>query len=93
MKSLALISISLVLTSCGSSTPTPPAKIEGPEVKALNHEQLMGALKECDQYGRHDDPRVKYTERYCAAVTSAHAMEGFTTKSTAPVDPNITRMH
>jgi hypothetical protein len=83
----------LVLSACSPKVPPPPSKIEGPSVDKLTHEELMAALQECDLYGAHDDPRVRYTERYCAAVTSAHAMEGFTTKSTAKVDPSLPRLH
>jgi hypothetical protein len=83
---------SFALAACNPQAPV-PAKVDGPPVDGLTHDQLMAALQECDRYGAHDDPRVRYSERYCAAVTSAHAMEGFTTKSTAKVDQTAPRLH
>jgi len=95
--SLLLITI-LLLTGCGAG-PNPPTpktgeKIEGPPVKALSHEQLVTIYTECTQYGRMDDPRVRYTIRYCSAINSAQEMEGYSTNPASPkVDPNPVKMH
>jgi len=85
------------LGACGGggspSVPATPAKIDGPNVKTLSHEDLMAVLHECHQYGSSDDPKVKYTVEYCSAAQSAHSMEGYTAPSKAPVDPTLNKMH
>jgi hypothetical protein len=84
------------LAACGNgapSAPAPPEKIAGPNVKTLSHDDLMAVLHECHQYGSSDDPKVKYTIEYCSAAQSAHSMEGYTTPSSAPVDPTLNQMH
>jgi hypothetical protein len=70
-----------------------PGKVDGPNVKTLSHDQLMDAYHDCTQYGAIDDPKVKYTVRYCAAVQSAHLSEGYTAPGTAKVDPTLNKMH
>jgi hypothetical protein len=99
-----LISLSLfVLTACGrTNSPASPnddavsgvsGKIEGPAVNTLSHDGLQSTLAECMKYGKMDDPRVKYTSRYCSAVMSAHLSEGYTKAAHSNVDPNINRLH
>jgi hypothetical protein len=95
---IVLMTLSVAtLTACGgggtASVPTPLGKIEGPNVKALSHKDLMAVLHECHRYGSSDDPKVKYTIDYCSQAQSAHSMEGYTTGSRAPVDPTITQLH
>jgi hypothetical protein len=53
----------------------------------------MAAYHECTQYGPIDDPKVKYTVSYCAAIQSARLSEGYTSFSTAKVDPTLNKMH
>jgi hypothetical protein len=53
----------------------------------------MAVLHECHQYGSSDDPKVKYTTRYCSAAQSAHAMEGYSTAGSAAVDPTANKLH
>jgi hypothetical protein len=98
MKNLNVLILSALagLSGCGRGGPASsaaPEKIEGPDVKTLSHDQLMSALHECHQYGSSDDPRVKYTIRYCSAVQSAHSMEGYSAPSSAVVDPTVNKVH
>jgi hypothetical protein len=67
--------------------------MEGPDIKSLSHDQLISTYKECTQYGQIDDPRVKYTVPYCAAIQVAQLSEGYTAPGTGKVDPDITKMH
>lgn len=96
---LLLVALTALITLAGCGSGSPPAvsdsvqKIEGPDVKTLSHDDLMAVLDECYKYGPATDPKVKYTARYCSAAQSAHGMEGFTTPSTTPVDPTITKVH
>jgi hypothetical protein len=85
----------LNLEGCGSDTAgvASGGKSEGPAVGTLSHDQLMAAYYECTQYGRIDDAKVKYTVGYCAAIQSAHLSEGYTSSSTAKVDPTLNKMH
>ena len=53
----------------------------------------MAAYHECTQYGPIDDPRVKYTAPYCAAVQSAQLSSGYTAPGSAKADPNLNPMH
>jgi hypothetical protein len=53
----------------------------------------MAAYHECTQYGPIDDPKVKYTAPYCAAVQSAQLSSGYTAPGSAKVDPNLNPMH
>jgi hypothetical protein len=88
--------VAIVITGCGrgpSGATSGADKIEGPSVNSLSHEQLMAVYSECTAFGRMDDPRVKYTTRYCSAVNSAQEMEGYASLSAAKVDPNSVRMH
>ncbi len=95
--SLFIVMTVASLAGCGtgsdSSVARIPDKIDGPNVKTLSHEQLMGVLHECHRYGASDDPKVKYTTGYCSAAQSAHAMEGYTSPSAAAVDPTLNKMH
>jgi hypothetical protein len=91
-----LLWVVAILSGCGQShdsTTAATEKVEGPDVKSLSHDQLMAALHECHRFGGSDDPRVKYTVRYCSAAQSAHAMEGYAVPSAAPVDPSINKLH
>jgi hypothetical protein len=94
---LLILSVLAVLCGCGrgsvSTIVQTTDKVEGPNVKTLSHEQLMDVLQECHRYGSSDDPKVKYTIGYCSAAQSAHAMEGYTTPSSAVADPTLTKMH
>jgi len=95
-RTFLLFSALAILQGCGQPhEPNAGAieKIEGPDVKGLPHEQLMAVLHECHQYGSSDDPRVKYSVRYCSAAQSAHAMEGYAAPSSAVVDPNLNKLH
>ncbi len=85
----------LNMTGCGGSTVsvTSTEKSEGPPVNSLSHDQLMVTHRECTQYGQIDDPKVKYTVRYCAAIQSAHLSEGYTNPSTTKVDPTLNKIH
>jgi hypothetical protein len=88
----------LSLASCGrdpaSRIPgTEDHKVEGPSINTLSHEQLMGFYAECTQYGRMDDPKVKYTAHYCSAVNRAQEMEGYSKHTPRPVDPNPLKLH
>ena len=91
LNALALLS----LAACGqpSAVSTPAGKTDGPPVDSLSHEQLMAAYHECTQYGPIDDPKVKYTAPYCAAVQSAQLSSGYTAPGSAKVDPNLNPMH
>ncbi len=53
----------------------------------------MAAYHECTQYGPIDDPKVKYTAPYCAAVQSAQLSSGYTAPGSAKADPNLNPMH
>ena len=90
-----LFVVAMYLTACGRDTATVSAvkKSEGPPVNTLPHEDLMAAYRECTKYGVIDDPKVKYTARYCAAVQAGHLAEGYTAPSTAKVDPTLNKMH
>ena len=90
---LGLAVASLSACGGGGTPPALPAKIEGPNVKTLSHEDLMAVLHECHQYGSSDDPKVKYTTQYCSAAQSAHSMEGYLSPSQAPVDPTLNKLH
>lgn len=95
-KSLHVILASaLALAACGrgQSVSSPPGKVFGPDPRSLNHDQLMAIFHECHEFGQIDDPRVKYSMQYCANVESAHASEGWTTPSTATVDPTLNKVH
>jgi hypothetical protein len=85
----------LGLAGCGrdAANVSEGGKLEGPPVSTLLHDQLMAAYRECTQYGPIDDPKVKYTVRYCAAIQSAHLSEGYTAPGTAKVDPTLNKMH
>jgi hypothetical protein len=87
--------VALALAGCGrnAANVSVAGKLEGPPVSTLSHDQLMDAYHECTQYGRIDDPKVKYTVRYCAAIQSAHLSEGYTAPGTAKVDPTLNKMH
>jgi hypothetical protein len=86
-----------ILSGCGphpeSTDVRSAGKVEGPAVKSLSHDQLMAVLHECHRYGSSDDPKVKYTTRYCSAAQSAHAMEGYSTAGSAAVDPTANKLH
>jgi hypothetical protein len=90
-----LIALATLLSSCGRNAPntTVNSKMEGPDIKSLSHDQLISIYKECTQYGRIDDPRVKYTVSYCAAIQGAQLSAGYTAPGTTKVDPEITKMH
>jgi hypothetical protein len=85
----------LGLAACGRDTAAVSAggKSEGPPVNTLSHDQLMAAYRECTQYGPIDDPKVKYTARYCAAIQAGQLSEGYTAPGTAKVDPTLNKMH
>jgi hypothetical protein len=85
----------LGLAACGRDTAAVSAggKSEGPPVNTLSHEQLMAAYRECTEYGPIDDPKVKYTVQYCAAIQAGHLSEGYTAPGTAKVDPTLNKMH
>lgn len=85
----------LGLAGCGhdAANVSQGGKLEGPAVSTLSHDQLMAAYHECTHYGPIDDPKVKYTVRYCAAIQSAHLSEGYTAPGTAKVDPTLNKMH
>ena len=84
----------VVLVACGGGPGgAPVGKIEGPPVNSLSHEQLMAMYQECTKFGQIDDPKVKYTMRYCASVQTAQLTQGYTAPGTATVDPAITKMH
>jgi hypothetical protein len=97
LKAILMLCTLLALSACGrSADPQSSArsgKMEGSDVKKLTHAELMAVLHECHQYGSSDDPRVKYSTSYCSAAQSAHSMEGYTTPSSAAVDPTLTKMH
>jgi len=59
----------------------------------MSHEQLMATYAECTRYGKMDDPRVKYTPRYCSAVNSAQEMEGYSAHSKRAVNPDPVKLH
>jgi hypothetical protein len=83
------------LVACGKETGSviQGGKLEGAPVATLSHDQLIVALHECTEYGPVDDPKVKYTVGYCAAVQSAHLSEGYNTPGTATADPTLNKMH
>ena len=85
----------LLLSACGAPNSEVPAigKAEGPDIKSLSHEQVIALYQECTRYGRIDDPKVKYTVPYCAAIQSAQLSAGYAAPGTATVDPTITKMH
>ena len=86
---------SLALTGCSRSSPPASAtdKVVGPDPRSLSHEQLMAIFHECHAFGQIDDSRVKYSMPYCASVETAHASEGWTTPSSAAVDPKLNGLH
>ena len=88
-----LVFLSLVACRQPSAVSTPADKTNGPPVGSLSHEQLMAAYHECTQYGQIDDPKVKYTAQYCAAVQSAQLSSGYTAPGSAKVDPQLNPMH
>jgi hypothetical protein len=91
-----ILTFGFVIAGCGKGPVVERSgtdKVEGPPVKGLSHEQLMTLYSECTAFGRMDDPRVKYTARYCSAVNSAQVMEGYASSSAAKVDPNPVKMH
>jgi len=96
-----LITLSLVvLAACGrpeaassSGETASGGQVEGPPVSSLSHEQLQSMLAECMRYGKMDDPRVKYTSRYCSGVMSAHLQDGYGKSAPSAVDPSVTRLH
>jgi hypothetical protein len=83
------------LAGCGGSTvgTSQREKSEGLPITALSHDQLLAVYRECTQYGQIDDPKVRYTARYCTSVQSAHLSEGFAVTSKAKVDPTLNKMH
>src|SRR5450631_1852407 len=85
----------LLLSACGArdSNVTAAGKVEGPDIKSLSHDQVIALYQECTRYGRIDDPKVKYTVPYCAAIQSAQLSAGYSAPGTAKVDPTITPMH
>lgn len=95
---LLLVLVLALVAGCGrhpesSAAPAAADKIEGPAIKSLSHGELMAVLHECHQYGSSDDPKVKYTTRYCSAAQSAHAMEGYAPPSGVPFEstPSLPR--
>ena len=94
---LLLLVMTFTLAACGTSNPAgSPAfgqKVSGPDAKSLSHEQLMDVLHECHRYGASDDPRVKYTIEYCSSAQIVHSMEGYSTPSSAVVDPSLNKLH
>jgi hypothetical protein len=91
-----LFSVVAVMSGCEQpheSVTNATEKVEGPDVKRLSHVELMEVLHECHRFGASDDPKVKYTVRYCSAAQSAHAMEGYAVPSAAPVDPSLNKLH
>lgn len=95
MKVLTLAVI-VMLAACGNrndSSSGSIGKTAGPDVKTLPHDDLMAVVHECHRYGSSDDPKVKYTVDYCSAAQTAHAMEGYSTPSAAPLDPSINKLH
>lgn len=93
---LASLSMCVVVLSGCSKSPDSAGsaeKVVGPDVRSLNHDQLMAIYTECHTFGPIDDPRVKYSIPYCATVDSARSSEGWATPSTAPVDPTLNKLH
>lgn len=92
---MAFVITAVNLVGCGGDTAglASGGKSEGPKISTLSHDQLLAAYHECTQYGRIDDAKVKYTVTYCAAIQSAHLSEGYTSSSTAKVDPTLNKMH
>jgi hypothetical protein len=93
---LAIPAIILVLLNACSRGPAPPStvgQIEGPPASSLSHEQLTEAYADCVRFGRMDDPRVRYTARYCSAVMSAHLAESYSSPGKSNADPSINRVH
>jgi hypothetical protein len=92
---VCLAILALGLAGCGRDAVnvSEGGKREGPPVSTLSHGQLMDAYHDCTQYGAIDDPNVKYTVRYCAAIQSAHLSEGYSAPGTAKVDPTLNKMH
>lgn len=93
-----LVSLSMcvaVLSGCSKNpgSADPAEKAAGPDVHALNHDQLMAIYTECHAFGPIDDPRVKYAIPYCTSVDSARSSEGWVSPSTAPVDPKLNKLH
>jgi hypothetical protein len=84
----------LILAGCGHQAPPPAGdRLEGPPVESLSHEQLMATYAECTRYGKMDDPRVKYTQRYCSAVNSAQEIEGYSVHRKRTVSSDPVQMH
>lgn len=94
---LLLLLSAIALASCGNGnhgeSTAVNLKVTGPDAKTLSHDQLMDVLHECHRYGASDDPRVKYTIEYCSSAQSVHSMEGYTTRSSAAVDPSLNKLH
>jgi len=93
---LTIPAITLVLLNACGRGPAPSVtagKIEGAPASSLSHEQLIEAYADCVRFGRMDDPRVRYTPRYCSAVMSAHLGEGYTSVGKPNADPSINRVH
>ena len=100
MRYLILTILTALATGCDKPPdqmlppePSTAGKIEGPAVRSLATAQLDEALKECMRYGKMDDPKVKYTPRYCSAVMSEHLQAGYTKTAPSKADPTITPMH
>jgi hypothetical protein len=87
--------VALGMAGCGRDVANvnEGGKLEGPPVGTLAHDQLMAAYHECTEYGPINDPKVKYTVRYCAAIQIARLSEGYTASGTAKVDPTLNKMH
>lgn len=90
---LALFTLALSGCGRGGTSTESPDKAVGPDPRTLTHDQLLAIFQECHAYGPIDDPRVKYSMAYCASVETAHASEGWTTPSTAPVDQKLNALH
>jgi hypothetical protein len=92
---LIILSASLAFMGCSRNATdgaTAP-KVSGPEVRSLNHDQLMAIYQECHQFGPIEDPRVRYPVAYCVSVDTAQSGEGWVTPNAAKVDPEINKMH
>ncbi len=93
-KLLFSLLVALPLTGCGKSAGSvPTGKADGPPIETLSGSQLLAAYQDCTRYGQIEDPRVKYTAPYCAAVQSAQLSNGYSDKGTASVDPKLNPMH
>jgi hypothetical protein len=87
--------LAIAVSACGRgpSASNPAEKALGPNPHSLDHDQLIAIVQECHAFGQIDDPRGKYSIEYCASVDSAHASEGWSTPSTATVDPKRNGLH